>query len=83
MTRDQLLNLLRAILGSHEREMVCSDFFDQIPDYVDRVLAHSDPSHAQSEPPDRALPDVAHHLEQCPECREAYALLLELVRSDS
>ena len=44
------------------------------PRYVDVVLdASPDASAAE-------LPQVAHHIEQCPECAEAYRALLEIAR---
>jgi hypothetical protein len=83
MTRDQVLNLLVSIFGSREQEIVCSEFFEHLPGYVERVLGRSDTPPVQAEEPDLGLPDVVRHLGQCPECREAYELLLELARSDA
>jgi hypothetical protein len=83
MTRDQVLKLLVSILGSREREVVCSEFFERLPGYVDQVLSGSGASQGQSKPPDPAMSDIVHHIEQCAECREAYELLLEVAEMDS
>ncbi len=74
MKRDQLLQLLRSIFGAREQEMLCSEFFELLPRYVDLVLAGEDPS-------TRQLPQVAHHMAQCPECAEACEALLQVARS--
>jgi hypothetical protein len=74
MTRDELLQLLRSIFGAREQEMLCSEFFELLPRYADRVLAGENPSTGH-------LPQVAHHMAQCPECAEACETLLQVARS--
>jgi hypothetical protein len=37
---------------------------------------------APAQAPGAALPEVAHHIEQCPECAEAYRALVEMSRAD-
>jgi hypothetical protein len=32
---------------------------------------------------DRSFPDVSHHLQQCPECKEVYEALFKAVQSDN
>lgn len=74
MKRNQLLQLLRSIFEAQEQEMLCSEFFELLPRYVDLVLAGEEPS-------TRKLPQVAHHMAQCPECAEACEALLKVARS--
>jgi hypothetical protein len=76
----QFLELLRAIFNTREDEIVCSEFFELLPKYVDLVLT-ADASRLQLGQPAEALPQVAHHILQCSECAEAYEALLEIVRS--
>jgi hypothetical protein len=75
----QFLELLRAIFDTRDDEIVCSEFFERLPQYVDLVLATADPSPLGE--PAEALPQVAHHILQCSECAEAYEALLEIERS--
>jgi hypothetical protein len=77
----QFLELLRAIFDTREDEIVCSEFFEPLPKYVDLVLAAADASRLQLGQPAEALPLVAHHILQCSECAEAYQALLEIERS--
>jgi len=78
----QFLELLRAILDTRDDEIVCSEFFERLPQYVDLVLATTaDPSRPQLGQPAEALPQVAHHILQCSECAEAFEALLEIERS--
>lgn len=76
MKRERFVQLLKSVYGAREEEMGCSEFFELLPRYVDAVLdAPPDASTAE-------LPQVAHHIEQCPECAEAYRALLEIARID-
>jgi hypothetical protein len=75
----QFLELLRVIFDTREDEIVCSEFFERLPQYVDLVLATADASRLGE--PAEALPQVAHHILQCAECAEAYEALIEIERS--
>jgi hypothetical protein len=77
----QFLKLLRAIFDTREDEIVCSEFFELLPKYVDLVLATAGASRLQIRLPAEVLPQVAHHILQCSECAEAYEALLEIERS--
>ena len=81
MNHAQFLELLRVIFDTREDEIVCSEFFDLLPRYVDLVLAAADASRLQPGQPAEILPQVAHHIRQCSECAEAYEALLEIERS--
>jgi hypothetical protein len=77
----RFVELLRGIFGAWEEEIVCSEFFELLPRYVDLVLAAADPSRRRVGQPAEVLPQVAHHIDQCSECAEAYEALLEVERS--
>jgi hypothetical protein len=77
----QFLELLRAIFDTREDEIVCSEFFELLPKYVDLVLATTEASQPRLGPPADILPKVAHHILQCSECAQAYEALLEIERS--
>ena len=81
MNHAQFLKLLRAIFDTRDDEIVCSEFFELLPKYVDLVLATADASPLQLGQAGDALPQVAHHILQWPECAEAYEALLEIERS--
>ena len=55
--------------------MLCSEFFEALPRYVEWVVAGRQTSS------DETLPRVAHHIGQCPECRESYEALLIVTRA--
>ena len=74
--RDAFLEFLRSVFDAYEREMVCSEFFEALPRYVDWVVA------GRSGPVDERLTSVEHHIGQCKECREAYEALLAIMRAD-
>jgi hypothetical protein len=76
----QFSELLRAIFDTREDEIVCSEFFELLPKYVDLVLATADASRPQPGQPADDLPQIAHHIHQCSECAEAYEALLEIER---
>jgi hypothetical protein len=76
----RFLELLRSIFDAREEEIVCSEFFELLPRYVDLVLAAADASRPQLGQPAEVLPQVAHHIVQCSECAEAYQALLEIER---
>jgi hypothetical protein len=61
---------LERVLATQPEEITCSDCFDQISHYVDLEVAGKDPA--------ATLPDVAHHLSQCPACAEEHQALLGL-----
>lgn len=90
LKREQLLNLMQSIFRVREQEIPCSEFFALLPGYVDLVLRDEDPPKVGAsrgkEPPSPGLPEparsqVAHHIAQCQECKEAYEALLQAVRS--
>ena len=74
MDRVALIRLLGTIFETRETEIVCSEFFELLPIYVD-LVASSGASAAQS-----AFPQVAHHIAQCTECGEEYQALLQVTR---
>jgi hypothetical protein len=66
--------LIRSIFAVREREMLCSEFFEILPRYVELQLAGEDV--------DRLFPKLNHHLYQCPECNEVYQALVKAVQSE-
>ncbi len=75
MRREQFRQFIASVFNAEERELLCSEFFDRLPRYVDLELAGEDSG--------VMLPDVKHHLGQCPECHEVYVALLEALRDEA
>ncbi len=73
MKRESFEKLIRTIYAVKEAEMSCSEFFDLLPQYVDLQLTRQDPA--------ASLPEVSHHLHQCPECNEVYLALLQATQA--
>ena len=69
-----LSRLLGTIFEARESEIVCSEFFELLPAYVDLAASSGTPA-AQS-----AFPQVAQHIAQCSECGEEYQALLQITR---
>ena len=74
MTLEKFKWLIRSIFAVREEEMLCSEFFEILPRYVDLQVAGEDA--------DTVFPDIRHHLYQCPECNEVYQALLKAVQSE-
>ena len=75
MTEVPLARLLRLISGTREQELSCTECFDRLSGYVDREVGAGDAA--------RAMPELAHHLQQCGVCHEEYEVLCDLVRADA
>jgi hypothetical protein len=55
-------------------EMSCSDYFEQLPRYAELEAVGEDAA--------ARLPEVRHHMHQCPECEEVYLGLRQLLLSE-
>ncbi len=71
MKRERLKQLVDSIYAAKDEEVLCAEYFAQLPRYVDLEAAGKDPA--------TRLPEIKHHLHQCPECAEVYQALLEAV----
>ena len=69
-----LIRFLGTIFETRETEIVCSEFFELLPAYVDLAASSGAPA-AQA-----AFPQVAQHSAQCSECGEEYQALLQITR---
>ena len=66
---------LRHVYDAKENEMLCSEFFEQLAEYVDREIAGEEVA--------RHLPEVKYHLEHCGVCGEEYETLRDLARLEA
>lgn len=75
MKRTEFGRLIDTIFAAKAgEELSCSDYFERLPRYAELEAAGEDPA--------ARLPDVRHHMHQCPECEEVYLGLLEVVRAE-
>lgn len=75
MKKKDFARLIDTIFAVKGEEMECSEYFDELPSYVDLEAAGEDAG--------ALLPEIKHHMHQCPECEEAYLALLKLVKENS
>ena len=76
MKRKDLGRLIDTIFATKGGDtMLCAEYFDELPHYVDLKVAGEDAA--------ALLPEVKHHMHQCPECEEVYRALLQLVTENS
>ena len=73
MDHAALIRFLDTIFETRETEIVCSEFFELLPRYVDLVASSGAPGASQL-----AFPQVAQHIAQCMECGEEYQALLQV-----
>ncbi len=72
MNRDTFEQLIGSIFAVKDTEILCTEFFDLLPQFVDRELAEQDAA--------TRFPKMSQHLHQCPECNEVYLALLDAAR---
>jgi len=74
MKREEFKRLVLSIFAARDAEILCSEFFELLPSFVDLQLSGQDAA--------TLLPEVSHHLHQCPECNEVYHALLQVAQSE-
>jgi hypothetical protein len=74
MRREQFARLIRFIFAARDNEILCSQLFELLPRFVDLELLGEDAA--------ALLPQMSHHLGQCPERHEVYRALLKTARSE-
>jgi hypothetical protein len=74
MKPEKFKQLIQSVFAVKNEEILCSEFFEQLPRFVDLQISKGDAA--------ELLPDVSHHLHQCPECDEIYQSLLQAAESE-
>ena len=75
MKQKEFARLLDTIFAAKSgEEMSCTDYFDSLPRYAELEASGLDAA--------ATLPEVRHHMHQCPECEEVYLGLLALARAE-
>ncbi len=70
---DLLKQMARGIMTARPDEIGCDECFEQVDDFVDRVLGGKNAA--------AAMPLVQDHLNRCHDCREEYEALLAALRA--
>lgn len=74
MPADQTMlmeKLLTMLSGTQEKELTCDEVFALLDQFVELA--------AQGEDVSQLMPLVQHHLDMCPDCREEYEALKNIV----
>jgi len=66
---DVLKKILSKLPATHDSEIGCDDCFQQLNEFAELELL--------GKSPEKAMPLVKEHLNNCGECREEYEALLE------
>ena len=75
MKRNDFRRFIDAVFAAKAgEEMSCSDYFDLLPRYVELEASDEDMA--------ALLPELRHHMRQCPECEELYLGLLRVVAAE-
>jgi len=75
MKRTEFTRLIDTVFATKSGdEMLCTEYFDKLPHYVDLQASGRDAA--------TLLPEIRHHMHQCPECEETYLALLRLLETE-
>lgn len=66
-------NLMRSVERTLERELACQEVYQLVGQYAEMAAA--------GEPAEKLMPLVAQHMEMCPDCREEYEALLQVLKA--
>lgn len=75
LSDDNLQRLMHLLEHTHEGMYSCQETFDLLDEYVELVANHEDAA--------RLMPYVQRHLDRCPDCHEAYEILLRILQTES
>lgn len=70
-----LQKLLRMLSLTRPREISCDEVYELMDHYVELQT--------RGENVQALMPLVAHHMQICPECREEYEALLQIIKQSS
>ncbi len=74
MKKETFEYLVKSIFAVKESEILCGEFFELLPRFVDLQVSGQDAA--------TTFPQVSHHLHQCPECNDVYLALLDATQAD-
>lgn len=72
MKRKKFTRLIDTIFAARDgEEMSCTEYFSQLPRYIDLEISCKNV--------ENIMPDVHHHMHQCPECEEIYLAMIDVL----
>lgn len=74
LTDEMIAELVRQIEKTQEGMYSCSESFMLLDEYADMITGGEDAA--------RLMPLVKAHLDHCPDCHEAYDMLLSMLQAD-
>lgn len=73
LTQDMLVELMHRLEITTENAYCCDEVFALLDEYVELV--------ADDEEAKRLMPLVKNHLDMCPDCHDAYEVLLHVLKT--
>ncbi|MFP8488689.1 hypothetical protein ACKGJO_06260 [Gracilimonas sp. Q87] len=70
--KDVLKKLISKIPHTHEGEIGCDDCFEDLHTFAEMEL--------EGKSPEKAMPLIREHLDNCGECRQEYQALLDAMK---
>lgn len=70
---DVLKKMISKVSHTHEGEIGCDDCFEELHKFAEMEL--------EGKSPEKAMPLIKEHLDNCGECRQEYQALLVGIRS--
>jgi hypothetical protein len=74
-SQEVLKSMLRKIGQTQEVELTCGETFDLLDQYAEMVVNGEDVA--------QLMPLVKQHLDMCPDCREEFEALLQVLQNSS
>lgn len=72
LTKDVIQRMMRSIQTTYEKELSCSECYEEIDRFAEIELSGKNPIDA--------MPLVQQHLDRCSYCKEEYEALLDALR---
>ncbi|MDZ7807252.1 MAG: hypothetical protein U5K71_09050 [Gracilimonas sp.] len=72
MNKDVLKKLISKIPHTHDGEIGCDDCFEELHIFAEMEL--------EGKSPEKAMPLIREHLDNCGECRQEYQALLDAMK---
>ncbi|HWR65344.1 MAG TPA: hypothetical protein VN364_04450 [Bellilinea sp.] len=74
MSSSQAEKMVQMINKTQEVELTCDEVHDLLGEFAQMALRNENPA--------KLLPLVSQHLELCPDCREEYDALMQILQAD-
>lgn len=72
LNKDVLKNIISKLPQTHDDEIGCDECFDELHRFAEMEL--------EGKSPEKAMPLISEHLDNCGECRQEYQALLIAIK---